>query len=1643
MGHRFQEIPPLGTAFFDVAFLPRDEGNANVAINIRTSVGIFTYELSGRSSSNPYRIAPFVGTRLPFNGTIFKDVTLHNPFTRTFRVSEVMSSGGNLHIEMPYDIDGKVAEEPRQYWDIHPFQTKTICRSEGTLLDDGNIGEQHSIILPIPIEVNRRRGVFTTKDILDFGLLRQGERSQYQMLSVYQYMLNGKLEFETLYVDKGDPTGIYMEFASTPPIAVLPGKNSQPGKPSDLVKVFFDASRITLDPKRPSARKIHGRIIALSRGGNYNVTIPFRVIVYQGDIISVGNDLALQENLRPPHKRSVRLHNALPFSVAIWNISMSPDATQYFTVHLFNKTTVIGINQERPVFLLKYTKRVPDTFGQTVLYVHTNVSVFRVYLWKYSGKVQVELFSVDQESFDLAFWRRTTPELFDLSYATRITLLYLVSILGKNTLGTWVSPETREEWPQGADLDIPPHSAAFFDFELRLLVNASFRPSQMIIATEFERRAFPVKFEIFNSFAEDMKVTRLSTTSRDPRFFFEGFDPANPPVLRSGRLTNLGRVMFLPEAPCSHDYCYLGLPLHTTDGQWFVHGLTLPPNLAEVDSYLYKRQRARFDNLVKSGKYRVNTTVVVDTDRAKNIQIESTAEMVWPRLLTRNSVHFPLTALGNFTIVNLTLANPTSVPIVVQVIPLVIYPDADAVVEFFREHLITPLTSEVEMNETLMFSLRDTELFTLKPDSPVPRLREELELAISQTVPRFTLSLLLKPHMKVRLRLGFLPSDYTLRSSLLLIRNNLTAIEPVVVYGRGARIGMRVEHMEARSKQPLLFEIRHDHLSDCNNPKRLMHKLSSTLTVRRPFLVMNSGEVPFTVVNMSISGVPCENRGFRILNCYPFRLQPNETYSLDVAYTPDFLTTTNEADLQLYMHMNGSSWLFPLAATVPEDMMARCHRALPRPPFENLMYYSCVTALIFCLVCVLACAYLEGDRAIACAIRQHHTVPRPVFDLNNIDVRKNDDSSVDRVSRVKTAAPWTEASPSGLHAGADASMVLKVFYHAANSVLRAVYFVWKISLLYRDDKQNQPKKENKKRKKAQVSVIHAKDKDVREKDKDNAREKSELAGLPLANMKVVKPKNTTQQQAVVTGKKIQPVAPMHKLSAKLSTSPKAQTNQRKKSNGFTEAERRLVRAQQLMDGDFDRSVPQTSQDAMDNHSCPTTLHTTIQSGNGKGEENIRSDRERPELDSPHRTPTNPVTVAPVQQCSGILPNSGTTVTARQSAPFLMAKIPAATTSNQLLNLPHTNSTPVSRASFIPVSAVHPTVYTGASAANEPIPIPVVLPVIPTFIPGLSLPISGMDITGVSLEALAEYYGQMAYDGLNMSTTASPTVASNIGTERGGDAQGTSLSPEVARSRQQSESEQSINSELSAAPDWLNEVVSPDDVDDDFSAMAAVTEFMMNESAEHENENISRGQAPKLTNLSASTAQAAHRRRTRREKRRRGGRIVCNESAHVAEKSCCHQASADRVRKKTLAAELNEERRRRENEYLLNNSAGGLEDWPMPDLRFGALIESDERNNGSSRLWPPTPVGSRASLSTHWNDQHDLVSLSSEAATTSYDPMSMGLSLGTTVAPVDHAAPFRIFAGDDFSLWSTAPTSVDSINSWCNAGEKSVNTEKRK
>lgn len=76
----------------------------------------------------------------------------------------------------------------------------------------------------------------------------------------------------------------------------------------------------------------------------------------------------------------------------------------------------------------------------------------------------------------------------------------------------------------------------------------------------------------------------------------------------------------MPEATCPTD-CYVGVPLHTSDGQWFSYGLKLPQNLAEIDSYLYRRLRRKWENLVAANRNKVNTTIVLDTTKVKNFEV--------------------------------------------------------------------------------------------------------------------------------------------------------------------------------------------------------------------------------------------------------------------------------------------------------------------------------------------------------------------------------------------------------------------------------------------------------------------------------------------------------------------------------------------------------------------------------------------------------------------------------------------------------------------------------------------------------------------------------------------------------------------------------------------------------------------------------------------------------------------------------------------------------------------------------------------------------------------------------------------------------------------------------------------------------------
>ena len=62
-------------------------------------------------------------------------------------------------------------------------------------------------------------------------------------------------------------------------------------------------------------------------------------------------------------------------------------------------------------------------------------------------------------------------------------------------------------------------------------------------------------------------------------------------------------------------------------------------------------------------------------------------------------------------------------------------------------------------------------------------------------------------------------------------------------------------------------------------------------------MARNTGELPIDIFGFYISGVSCEGYGFKVLNCEPFKLNPNATKKIDIAFTPDFTLSRIEREL--------------------------------------------------------------------------------------------------------------------------------------------------------------------------------------------------------------------------------------------------------------------------------------------------------------------------------------------------------------------------------------------------------------------------------------------------------------------------------------------------------------------------------------------------------------------------------------------------------------------------------------------------------------------------------------------------------------------------------------------------------------------------
>lgn len=407
--------------------------------------------------------------------------------------------------------------------------------------------------------------------------------------------------------------------------------------------------------------------------------------------------------------------------------------------------------------------------------------------------------------------------------------------------------------------------------------------------------------------------------------------------------------------------------------QW-LKTLQLPEGASEFDLNLVNVFYNRYLNQTSNGmKKWQNLTLRLDTSEVRGHLFKTRVKMSWPSLLIEQNVEnksvfvFPLTQVGNTSYRNITIKNPSSYNLVVQIVMDRNYPDLESLYEgvppsFMPGDLTKDFTTEFR------FLGKHQTLF-----------QNKLNLKFHED----TIPVLLSPGENFTFTVEYDVIESGTKTAAIFLRNNLTILEVVKLVGQGAHPSFKFGNRRPGSVQPLSFELTEKHLKDCEREKHRKYP-SPNLTVKRSFTARNTGDIPIFINNFVISGMPCEGYGFKVLNCEPFQLLPNATRKIDIAFTPDFTLAKMTRTLVLETSLNVPV-SYTLLTTVPSYYLSLCSSVLTRPHWETYLYYTAVCLMCFLLVFVALAPVMESERilkqALGLVIARNCPSTQPTLDL--------------------------------------------------------------------------------------------------------------------------------------------------------------------------------------------------------------------------------------------------------------------------------------------------------------------------------------------------------------------------------------------------------------------------------------------------------------------------------------------------------------------------------------------------------------------------------------------------------------------------------------------------------------------------------------
>ncbi|XP_057366361.1 transmembrane protein 131-like [Daphnia carinata] len=1002
---------------FEVVFLSREEGYVEDTLYIHTTRGSFPYRIQARGLPNPFLAKPFVNVRIPVNTTFSPLIHLYNPFASALQVLEMFGSSCDIHLEMP--MGGERENESLDWWLIPPHQSKAIAKVNFLAMRAVNItafvrirtnytAHPHgSLMLPISLEVTSQPLLFCPQQYLDFGVVDANDSPKTLKL----FVINSGNRPITVQTVTAMPLseGLSIEFN---PVKVPPSLTT----PTLVALVTFHPSSAS------QLRTTSGRIVVQSKSGQYKATVGYQITVAASYLRynRSSTQFLASQHLQLPSCQPLSVDNEFALPVAVLSASLS--VQEYIEARNFSQT-VLRTREQGSLLQLCLVK-MPPLLGTPFvanLHLKTNASAgLDIPVSVFSGKV-VPIWRSEQEEDDpeskgnnatnrfigwltegsskeihLALWNPNPVGVSLQGWGTNCSnavLTYLGSESGtpshfKNrfhysnlTMATTVRPGSFAVFQLQILMQLD--EAREGDFSSALIVHVRTVLETVAITLRYRTvsgsiRTIPAPLPWKANFLDPYLTTevRLNSTLNESvtvvgfqapapfqhKLSFNLYNGNASSIIHAMQSAGVARLAYPLDWHCAAS------PLSKLVNDWQLGQQRWWNALGDLDltTALYRC----YESLSQSIWNQVASVKLV-TKEIGFTEMPLRVDVNWPRLATKRRLHFPLTEMGRSSRMDLKLANPTASVVLAQILWL---EDAQVEMKELVAKLPAHLTEGIELPS--LGGLKKNKQH-LKRSAFMLTEAEGDEHESQDSVMVY-----LTPGSQAQLSVTFSPTTDLKYRSLLVIKNNVTGLELVSLSGQGQSAKFLLANRKPGSSQPLLFDIGEQHLKNCEAgpnggawQSRFQYLLPS-VTVKRTFTARNRGPFPITITGFDINQSPCEGYGFRVLQCQPLTLLPNQSLSMEVAFTPDFTQTRVVRTLRLHSTVGGQETPlnYTLMATLPTHMLVLCAAVLPRPNWELFFYYGSVAVSVFLLLCVVTAATVEADRILRSSVVSMVTV---------------------------------------------------------------------------------------------------------------------------------------------------------------------------------------------------------------------------------------------------------------------------------------------------------------------------------------------------------------------------------------------------------------------------------------------------------------------------------------------------------------------------------------------------------------------------------------------------------------------------------------------------------------------------------------------